>query len=436
METIDSIRVTFQALSGDSFMSCVSRNITAAELYTMASVTMKSLHLDSSFLLSIDWVILPDDSKPFASMLGCISATVHVVKQNAQSGFRALSFSNLLKQRLWCQAASCFSVSTCRRELATKGDESGDSPLAWVAYKAGNSAEALGLLRSIICYSHTDARRTSPTSSTLPLHDAAWGNASPEVAVLVCAAFPGAASVRCGGQTPNELGRYHQGAAFKWPSVEELLDRAHLLRQDLKTGQTLVAVHRRLDQLTSTSSSDFAVSQCLGFPRRVGKVVAEFLLPALNVQRVATSSIKFPHAAAQQTELQNSAVVADLAGMRRMQRPRATGAARSSRTRQLEAADSDVLDKFVLCEHLSEASIKERGRLAGVRRMHGRRRCGFRETCDVRVGSGAVHRLITHAVHSVCSDKHRPTSRWPSKVCLRRERAFERAEKLRLCVGQ
>jgi len=149
-----------------------------------------------------------------------------------------------------------------------------------MANKAGKSAEALGLLRSIIGYSHTDARRTSPTSSTLPLHAAAWGNASPEVAVLVCAAFPGAASVRCGGQTPNELGRYHHGTAFKWPSVEELLDRAHLLRQELKTGQTLVAVHRRHDQLTSTLSSDFAadfaVSQCLGFPRRIGKVVAEF----------------------------------------------------------------------------------------------------------------------------------------------------------------
>jgi hypothetical protein len=435
METIDSIRVTFQALSGDSFILCVSRNVTAAELYAAASVAMMSSHLASSFLLSSDWVILPDDSKPFASMLDRTSVIVNVVQQHSQSGFRVLSFHELLEQRLWCQAASCFYASTCKKQLAMKRDKSGDSALAWVAYKAGNSSEALGLLRSIIGYSHTDARKTSPTTSTLPLHDAAWGNASPEAAVLVCAAFPGAASVRCGGQTPHELGVYHHGAAFKWPSVEELLDRAHLLRQTLRIGQPLVAVHRRHIQLTSTSSLDFTISHCLGLPRRVATVVTEFLVPVLNVQRVTSPSHKLQHAAAQQTEHQNNAVVAEH-GMRRMQRPRVTGAVRCSQTRQLEAVDSHVLDINIQCDHLSEASRKERGRLAGARRMRGRRRCSFRETCDVQVGSGVVHRLFTHAVHSVRSDRHCPTSRWPSKVCLRRERAFQRSEKVRHCEWQ
>jgi len=426
MAVSDGIRVTFLALSGDSFTSYVSRGVSASALYATASAGMKGLQFDSSFLLSLDWVILPDDSQPFASTPACTNATVHVVKQSPLQGFRVLTFIDLLKQRLWGQAAACFYASTCKRLLAEKRDESGDSILAWAAYKAGNSCEALGLLHSIMNYCPGDACRISPTSSTLPLHDAAWGNASPEVAVLLCAAFPGACNVRCGGQTPTEVGVYHHGAAFRWPSFEDLVDRAQLLRQQLKIGQTLVACHRRQSQLKSTSSLAFVMSECLGVPRSVTKVLAEFLLP------VFAPKVTLQHAIAKQTERQNSVVVASLPGMQRRQQPIVKETAQQSRATQLEASDSDVHDINIPCNHLNEASRKERGRLAGARRMRGRHRCSFRETCHVQVGDRVVHRIVTHAVHSVFSDKHRAALRWPSKACWRRERAFERAEKLRM----
>eukprot|EP00913_Durusdinium_trenchii_P012383 g11624.t1 len=73
--------------------------------------------------------------------------------------------------------------------------------LSWVAYTSGGAGPgtrpngcpapgALRLLWHVIKQRPGQARCRDPDTGKLPLHDAAWGHAPPEVAILLAACFP------------------------------------------------------------------------------------------------------------------------------------------------------------------------------------------------------------------------------------------------------
>eukprot|EP00439_Symbiodinium_sp_Y106_P080319 s1163_g19.t1 len=155
----------------------------------------------------------------------------------------------------------------------------GSELLSWVAYTSGGARSggvatgkplpgALGLLWRLIRLCPQQARRRDPETGKLPLHDAAWGHAPFEAAVMLAAATPSALtdsgsslSSLCNLSTiykiftccmrfcakhhtcpkttprgrdlesPHDVGRYVHAWRFSWPEVSFIQARATVLRQ-------------------------------------------------------------------------------------------------------------------------------------------------------------------------------------------------------------
>lgn len=114
--------------------------------------------------------------------------------------------------------------------------------LSWCAYTCGGAGPggrpsgrarpgALRLLFYVLRRWPQQVRQREEGTGKLALHDAAWGWAPVEAAVLLTAAHPKALEDRRNEarEAPHELGRYVHGRRFNWPDAAEMKARYQIV---------------------------------------------------------------------------------------------------------------------------------------------------------------------------------------------------------------
>lgn len=253
------------------------------------------------------------------------------------------------------------------------------------------------LLRLMLSLEPSEAQVRCAVHGFLPLHEAAWGGASAAVAVLLCAVYPGAVTMRNSqGETAHDMGEYYHGRRFRWPDADALLQCGAELRT------RLLGEYPNLRHALAAKEDLHALAESLA-----------------QLQPRATRHVPAaPSAAALRRELasdQAEAFAVPLPG-------RAGGGRRLARPAL--AHDGEEHGGVNVVRDLVS---RDSGRFAGLRRVRNRR-CSFQERSTLVVGGVALH-LRRHIVRTVGKDFQRPAleAKWPSKVPLRRERASERA---------
>mmetsp|Transcript_22843 Transcript_22843/g.77822 ORF Transcript_22843/g.77822 Transcript_22843/m.77822 type:complete len:397 (-) Transcript_22843:297-1487(-) len=380
----EHVLVRFQLMSG---IACAERRLpraaTAAQIYAAVA---DCLPIDSNRLVLGRTVLWCDQVQPLMRADG---EPIEVGVVRVQPSLETTStFIGLIRYGRLDIAEQKLRTSADPRELVLTR-EGGDTAVAWAAYKAKHDACGFDILRLMLSLAPSDAGIRSVGHCFFPLHEAAWGGASPAVAVLLCAACPDAVSARDrSGQTPHQVGEYYHPRKFQWPAPE------HLLQCGAELRATLEQQHCSFLQGLALESdlADLAASMAARFFGRRAPAAGPLPLSVQPEQRRPAAA-------------------------RHVER-------RCSKLPALAGDDSDEEGvRFV-----QEASSKDSGRFAGVRSVRNRR-CAFKERSAVAVGAlGLVCHLRQHVVRTVCKDGQRMPveAKWPSKAQTRRERAMER----------
>lgn len=398
----EHVLVRFQLMSG---IACAERRLpraaTSAQIYAAIA---DCLPIDSNRLVLGRTELWCDQVQPLMRADG---EPIEVGVVRVQPSLETTStFIGLIRYGRLDIAEQKLRTSADPQELVLTR-EGGDTAVAWAAYKAKHDACGFDMLRLMLSIAPSEAGIRSVGHGFFPLHEAAWGGASPAVAVLLCAVCPDAVSARDrGGQTPHQVGEYYHPRKFQWPAPEHLLQCGAELRATLEQHHCSflrgLALESDLADLAASMAArflalesdlaDFAASMAARFFGR--RAFAAGPLP-LSVQPE-----QHRPAAARHVER------------------------RCSKLPALAGDDSDEEGvRFV-----QEASSKDSGRFAGVRSVRNRR-CAFKERSVVAVGAlGLVCHLRQHVVRTVCKDGQRMPveAKWPSKAQTRRERAIER----------
>ncbi|CAK9034277.1 unnamed protein product [Durusdinium trenchii] len=225
----DLVEVCVVALSGQDIIKFkVPRNTHAEDLYDMAGGSFAS---GICFKLSFqDQVLERNVDQPFRT-----------ATSPAVLNFTAGWHSRASAKSLLVDGGGLINlVRRGRHKLAhgilvnSSEDLMKPELLSWVAYTSGGAGPgtrpngcpapgALRLLWHVIKQRPGQARCRDPDTGKLPLHDAAWGHAPPEVAILLAACFPAGLKDRRNRslESPEDLGRYVH-SNFSWPSTDQL----------------------------------------------------------------------------------------------------------------------------------------------------------------------------------------------------------------------
>jgi hypothetical protein len=321
-------------------------------------------------------------------------------------------------------------TATKPEELAVQRDGCGDSALAWAAYKARDCRTAwFELISQLLILSPADAQKRSK-SKFLPLHEAAWGNAPAAIAVLLSAAHPSAVDDKAPGQTPHEVGHYHHTTMktrcrFSWPLPEQLHHMALELR-----GET--------EWLKRLAAGDLLplAELVIGFMREVEASNVHSALPIIAEENgLYTRIIAEEKQQHRQQSRQRIAVKCSKRTCQQHRRQRILR--RRPRGDQVVLPVAPLPDRPEEVDYLRELSAKDTGRFAGLRQARNTH-SAFKEMMCVVDGAGATHCLAFHAVRTLprSLQRRRVAEKWPSKVDLRRQRAWERNEKaFYQCLG-
>jgi len=393
----EGVSVVFATLSGKCWRRKVVRDATSTDLYFLASAGLGLMELGSVCLSLGPTVLLPDGWQPLLQ-LPDQEIIINVTKTSAFND-EVQTWIGLIKKKKWAAAHAILESHARPRDLICLRDKHGDTALSWAVYNASRSPGALELIRSILRVVPSEAKVLSPGTGFLPLHEAAWGNASPAVAILLSAAYPGAVFTRSrSGETPHQVGQSMHGSQF-WPAPQELLESAATyLGQNDEGGLDMPAgAKASVADVSAAARLAHAGVEARMEPVPAMPTQAHGLVRTCQVLRPACSD----RITARRGVLQPSFGVED------------------------DATDG--------VQHLREARAKECGRWAGARRTR-HSRCGFIEVSEVSVGpNGAIHRLRLHVAHAVCeaASKGHAIAKWPSKATLRRERTLDRSLKFR-----
>mmetsp|Transcript_135362 Transcript_135362/g.191530 ORF Transcript_135362/g.191530 Transcript_135362/m.191530 type:complete len:475 (-) Transcript_135362:212-1636(-) len=331
--------------------------------------------------------------------------------------------------------------------------------LSWVAYTSGGARSggvatgkplpgALGLLWRLIRLCPQQARRRDPETGKLPLHDAAWGHAPFEAAVMLAAATPSALTDRRNRnlESPHDVGRYVHAWRFSWPEVSFIQARATVLRQAGQLVSKLAQLRRSLRRaggsLPDRLQSGFRI--CPSAAARIAHFLTDCeALCSTGLTMSAVMSICH-------SEVEESPRPRRAEGTQNVAkedaRPKITGALVRHRPSAPKAAklyqrqrvrwprgclnrSCGVQDKEAEVEHLREHFVKDNGQYGGANRVRNRR-CAFVEVSEITVGSRHF-KLETHVSHAVHQSVQRPVAApaWPSKSPWQKNRLRERWEK-------
>jgi len=459
------IRVSFEVLSGEQLGGCaVSRSATAWELHTLASLELKS---GMCFRLALGTKVieteyeqpllnLPDAQQE--AVLTCIAVRGDDL-QTASASFGLLSFVR----------SSRFGVAL--RALRTHKEprrliESSPMLLNWACYccaGAGGrhrawypevSPTALDLIWEILLLAPQLARSVGDCGF-LPLHDAAWGNAPNEVALMLLAVYPSALHVRCQGDSARDVGRMEHSTRFTWLENDQLLSDAAALRCRGRQLATLCRL-RKLHSAKRLVRLEDAAALSLRLPPIAGLAVSSFLVgpekkgfnlfvrslssdPETNTSDSVVESAARISPVIFRDSYKNDTYPAAHETCKSHQprrefvripaRPRIgffTRRQRPSRGR-LPRPEPEATGQV---EHLQEASSRDAGRFAGAREVR-HHRCGFVEISKIAVDAQSFI-IRAYRVRTVNSEVQRSSTipRWPSKATWRRERALERLRKI------
>jgi len=435
MDSSDYVRLRLYLLSGSMRDGgWVNRDVTAADLYEYCALSFGLV--DFRLVYGLETLKDIASSQPLLEHVGVEVDITVTCSMWAIGGGVAPSLLELVKARRWVAASHMLRSTSHPHQLAQERDSSGDSILAWAAYKATSVTGCYDFIRLMLDLVPKDAHFRNPSSGFLPLHDAAWGNARTEVAVLLCAAFPASTRLRAQGETPYQIGLYHHQQKFAWPPVEELVEKAQHLRSSFQQLSTLAAVRRPLDGSLPTTQATMRDALCnvLGRSLRTNLLVCDFLgefsAPTLALKKKMREA--------------GSVEVADVALESGVRQAKSCSVARPTPRRRGVRSGcirrrwprGSLRAPIVTCGvdevvHHREATIKERGRCAGAKQVR-HRRCGFDEAEEIQVGeSRKLFRLERHVVRPVVKEVQRSQkeARWPDKVIWRLDRLRDRADK-------
>jgi len=348
---------------------------------------------------------------------------------------------------LWHDAPSCL-------HMAMQYTSYGESTLSWAVYKARSGGRACFELMSALLFACPSIAHKRGPHKFLPLHDAAWGNAHPAVALLLCAAHPAALYDVAQHETPHQVGHYHHFRSFAWPNPEKMLQDAMELRKcnlgNLSWLESLATL--RLPLVDCGFMQNLQIKDVLGWLTQyqaqwspegaqvlgpIASLVQSFVsdrpLVSLEARRADTDGLrvslskKGSNAIVPGPEAHRIKQIFQQAPRRR----RCVG--RPSRT--LASDDDEVIldngDDGV--QYVRELASKQEGRFAGLKR--GRHsRCDFQENMEIVDTTGTKHHLSLHRARTLLEEIQRHTSaKWPSKAHLHRQRAWDRDLKAAQC---
>ncbi|CAE7299858.1 unnamed protein product [Symbiodinium microadriaticum] len=329
--------------------------------------------------------------------------------------------------------------------------------LSWVAYTSGGARSggvasgqplpgALGLLWRLIRLCPQQVRRRDPETGKLPLHDAAWGHAPFEAAVMLAAAMPSALTDRRNRnlESPHDVGRYVHAWRFSWPEVSFIEARAMVLRQAGQLMSKLTQLRRSLRRggsLRDRLQSGLRI--CPSAAARIAlfltdcEVLCSTGLTMSAVMSICHSKVEErprPRRTEGTQQLAKEDVRPKIAGAVVTSRPRAPKAAKLYQRQRARwprgcLNRSCTVQEEAEVEHLREHFVKDDGQYGGAHRVRNRR-CCFVEVSEITVGSRHF-KLQTHVSHTVHQSVQRPVaaSAWPSKSPWQKNRLRERWEK-------
>lgn len=439
----------------------VSREITGQDLYDLAG---SSFAPGTVFKLLLQDKLLQRDSDP---ALKCapspvvLNFTTGWHRQGSEADGLFLDgggLCNLVRRgrHKLAHAVLLNSTAALREELTADVEL-----LSWVAYTSGGARQgsrpdgrpvpgALRLLWEMILRQPQQVCRRDPQTGKLPLHDAAWGMAPFQAAVMLAAVAPASVQDRRnrGCESPHDVGRYvHPG--FSWPSPEQLMARASRLRS---AGQLMGRLRSLLPQrqvglqgcidggLKLGLRASFLIASCL---TDCQELIHNGLIPA-TVLTLTSSQVpmmqpvpKMHPEAAPSVSGQEPPTFPSQRRVRERRRrpvgPKEKAAPSVSgqepppvpsqrRRRAPELSDSAV-------NHLRENFVRDGGVYGGAHRVRNRR-CSFVEVSEILVGEKRF-KLETHVSHTVHSSIQRsaPEKAWPCKSVWQKERRRERHER-------
>lgn len=425
----DLVEVCVVALSGQDIIKFkVPRNTHAEDLYDMAGGSFAS---GICFKLSFqDQVLERNVDQPFRT-----------ATSPAVLNFTAGWHSRASAKSLLVDGGGLINlVRRGRHKLAhgilvnSSEDLMKPELLSWVAYTSGGAGPgtrpngcpapgALRLLWHVIKQRPGQARCRDPDTGKLPLHDAAWGHAPPEVAILLAACFPAGLKDRRNRslESPEDLGRYVH-SNFSWPSTDQLEARAKRVRA---AGQLFSKLQRLMNQKKQVGLQGCLAGLNLG--PRAAFAVASFLSDSeelihfgLTIRTLQQLCGPTAIPSTRDGKLKPADEAVAPANFMQLHQP---AVSRRGRT---------VLDKLVPdtptqdtqrrrdasptgIQHLREHFLRDNGVYGGACRVRNRR-CSFVEVSEVQVGEKRF-KLETHVsrtVHSSIQRKPSPKP-WPDR---------------------
>mmetsp|Transcript_15115 Transcript_15115/g.32583 ORF Transcript_15115/g.32583 Transcript_15115/m.32583 type:complete len:445 (-) Transcript_15115:315-1649(-) len=427
----DVVRVYFRLMSAEIVAErLLHRWWTSSEI--LGSVLGVLPLTDNRFFLDTE-ELLVDGRKPFDTLTGPVEVTV-LRRHAILDGYR--TFIGLIKDSMLHEAQHQLIGSTNRLQLV-QARENDDSALSWAAYKARNSEVGYELVRRILHEAKSEAAVRNETHGFLPLHEAAWGNASRAVAVLLVAAFPSAVMrPNSSGQLPHQVGIYYHSHGFQWPSPDVLLAAAENFKNELSSdGQDW------MDALSQRPNTMDLASRIFDRTNAGVQQPTELVNPSMGNLGLRNPDVEH--------SLPVRTVFPTLTSLRKANKPEL-------------GRDSSVEGDAAII--LREPEAKASGRYAGMRRARNRR-CNFVEKSKLFVNTevestsswsddfsdassssstptppfgvsaitstATVHYLRQHVVRAVYDSTLRPTPvpKWPAKAKWQRERTMDRIVK-------
>ena len=292
----EQVAVALHLLSGEVRMGKVLRNSSCLDLFLMVQ-SVAGMRVGSFKLILGTEILRPDVGIcPFQSSTER-SFVVTVLRESLDViQPEDCSFADLVR-RMPAMALSVFLFSNDQRAQARERDTQGDSALAWALYKARQQPAAARLAAEILRRLPNEARVRNESTGFSPLHDAAWGHAPQDLAVLLCAIYPSAALQRNKqGELPDDVGRYYH-RNFSWPLPQELISEGAALRASTR--------RQRCFRLVRWLRADGSLAP-LNLPSRPASLVLGFL----SLSKLSTSGMtrqpESGHAAAEPSDIELS----------------------------------------------------------------------------------------------------------------------------------
>eukprot|EP00435_Cladocopium_sp_Y103_P035884 s2526_g9.t1 len=427
----EDIELSVVALSGATIIELkVSREITGQDLYDLAG---SSFPPGTVFKLSSEEKLLQRDSD---QPLKCAQSPVvlnfttgwHRCRSEGDGLFLdGGGLCNLVRRGRHKLAHAVLLNSTAKvREELTADVEL----LSWVAYTSGGARQgsrpdgrpvpgALRLLWEMILRQPQEVQRRDPQTGRLPLHDAAWGMAPFEAAVMLAAAFPASIQDRKnrGCESPHDLGRYvHPN--FSWQCSEQLMARAMRLR---RAGQLMGRLRSLLPQ------RQVGLQGCIDGGLKLGLRASSLIASCLTdchelihcglipATVLTLSSSPVPTLIVQPVPKIHPEVHPEAAPSPSGIHQEQPHVASQRRVRAVRRRRDPELSEPAAVNHLRENFVRDGGVYGGAHRVRNRR-CSFVEVSEILVGEKRF-KLETHVSHTVHSSIQRsaPEKAWPCK---------------------